>query len=72
MRVAVRKALAQLGDRVIEAQDGRAAIEVWKNHRDQIGLLLTGVVMPGGMTGRQLARRFVEDKPDLKLTYMSG
>jgi CheY-like chemotaxis protein len=72
LRSSVRTALSQLGYHVLEAQDGITALDVWKNRRDEIRLLLTDLVMPGKITGRQLAQTLIEDNPQLKVTYMSG
>jgi PAS domain S-box-containing protein len=72
LRSAVRTMLCQLGYQVLEAHDGIVALDVWKGHRDRIHLLLTDLVMPGEMTGRQLAQTLIEDRPDLKVAYMSG
>jgi CheY-like chemotaxis protein len=72
LRVAVRKSLAQLGYRILEAPTGIKAVEVWKENRDEIKLLLTDLVMPGGMTGKDLAQRLRQENPELKVIYMSG
>jgi len=72
LRVAVRKALAQLGYRILEAPTGVKALEVWKQNRDEISLLLTDLVMPDGMTGKDLAQRLLQEDPKLKVIYMSG
>jgi PAS domain S-box-containing protein len=72
LRVAVRKALAQLGYRILEAPTGVKALEVWKENRDEIRLLLTDLVMPDGMTGIDLAQRLLQEDPKLKVVYMSG
>jgi len=72
VRSCVRKTLSRLGYRVLEASDGKNAIEVWKQHRNEIRLLLTDMVMPGGMTGKELARALMEQDPKLKVVYTSG
>ncbi len=41
------------------------------NSKD-IQLLLTDLVMPGGMTGKELAERVLQDSPGLKVIYISG
>jgi CheY-like chemotaxis protein len=71
LRGSVRAALSQLGYNVLEAQDGMAALDVWKNNKD-IALLLTDLVMPRKITGRQLAQTLMKDNPRLKVAYMSG
>ena len=72
LRVAVRKALAQLGYRILEAPTGVKALEVWQQSRDEISLLLTDLVMPDGMTGKALAQRLLQENTKLKVIYMSG
>jgi CheY-like chemotaxis protein len=72
LRASVHKALSQLGYRVFEAINGIEALEVWKQHREEIHLLLTDLVMPGGMTGKDLAERLLPENPKLKVIYVSG
>ena len=72
LRVAVRKALSQLGYRILEAPTGVKALEVWKENRNEISLLLTDLVMPDGMTGKALAQRLLQENSKLKVIYMSG
>ena len=72
LRASVRKSLSQLGYRVLEAIDGIEALEVWKQNRGGIHLLLTDLVMPGGMTGKDLGERLLKENPKLKVIYASG
>jgi PAS domain S-box-containing protein len=72
LRAAECKVLSQLGYRVLEAFNGIEALEIWKQHRDEIHLLLTDLVMPGGMTGKDLAERLLKESPGLKVIYTSG
>lgn len=72
LRVSIRKALAQLGYRILEAPTGIKALEVWKENKNEIALLLTDLVMPGGMTGKTLAQTILGQEPHLKVVYMSG
>jgi PAS domain S-box-containing protein len=72
LRASVRKTLSQLGYRVLEAINGNEALEVWKQNRDRIHLLLTDLVMPGGMTGKDLGKRLLKENPRLKVIYTSG
>ena len=59
------------GYHVLEAEDGAAALKILDDHPD-IDLLLTDVVMPGGMGGPDLARNARERRPDLKVLFTSG
>ena len=43
--------------RILEAGTGVEALKVWDEHDGRVDLLLTDMVMPEGMTGRDLARR---------------
>ena len=60
------------GYRVMTASNGRAALEVWARHKDEIALLLTDMIMPEGISGQQLARQLLAEKPALKVVYTSG
>jgi PAS domain S-box-containing protein len=63
--------LASLGYKTIEAANGAEALRAVE--RDgSIDLLLTDVVMPGGMNGRQLADAMSQKKPEMKVLYTSG
>ncbi len=72
LREFVSEALTALGYRVLSAGNGRAALEVWAEHHDEIDLLLTDVVMPESISGRELAHTLIMDKPDLKVIFTSG
>jgi DNA-binding NtrC family response regulator len=47
-------------------------LDVWKQHRDEIRLLLTDLVLPGGMSGKDLAQHILQEDPRMKVIYMSG
>ena len=72
MRSSLCTALTRLGYQVSTAASGSEALEVWKGARHDIRLLLTDLVMPGGMTGRELAEKLLRDDPKLKVLYASG
>ena len=72
VRELVRGILEERGYVVLEARSGKAALQIWGRHRDRIDLLLTDIVMPEGVSGRELGRRLVADKPSLKVIYSSG
>ncbi len=57
---------------VLEASSGVEALKVWEDRQGNIDLLLTDMVMPEGMTGRELADALRARKPDLKVIYTSG
>ena len=64
--------LEGLGYRVLEAEDGEAALRVVAAHGREIALLLTDVVLPGRLRGRELTRQAVLACPGLRVLYMSG
>jgi CheY-like chemotaxis protein len=72
LRELVVNILEFCGYKIHQAETGPAAVKVWEEHRREIKLLLTDMVMPGGMSGRQLAERLQQDDPGLKVIYTSG
>ena len=64
------EALHELGYTVLEAMDGRSALELMQAN-SEIALLFTDVVMPG-MTGRELANKAVQLHRSLKLLFSTG
>jgi PAS domain S-box-containing protein len=71
MRRVTRKMLEEHGYKVLEANDGNAALEVIKKGDAQVDLTLTDVVMKG-MSGPELALRLIDKDPAMKVVYMSG
>jgi two-component system cell cycle sensor histidine kinase/response regulator CckA len=72
LRALVRANLTRLGYRVLEAPTGASALDVWKQHRHDIRLLFTDLLMPDGLNGKELAQRLLEDNPKLGVIYTSG
>ena len=72
VRSLVRRVLVGRGYTVIEAADGVQARELVGRHRGPIDLLLTDVVMPGGLTGFELARQLRAERPITRVIFMSG
>ena len=72
LRQLVRRVLVRLGYRVIEAESGAKALPIWSEYRDEINLLITDMVMPDGVSGRELGTRLLADRPGLKIIYTSG
>ena len=64
--------LSELGYRVLEAADGEDGLRMFGAHAAQVQLLLTDVVLPGTVRGRDLAERIVAIRPEVKVLYMSG
>ncbi|MBR0965760.1 response regulator [Bradyrhizobium diazoefficiens] len=71
VRAYVESELRILGYRVIATSNGPAALQMLRQTED-IRLLLTDVVMPGGMFGPELARQAMLLRPDLKVLFTSG
>ncbi|MGE3544562.1 MAG: PAS domain-containing protein, partial [Kofleriaceae bacterium] len=72
VRRVVSDLLEQHGYRVVQADCGAAALEVWQRENGQIDLLYTDLVMPGGMNGCQLATELESRKPDLRVVVATG
>ncbi len=63
--------LRELGYRVAEASSGKAALAILEKAK-QLDLLLTDVVMPGDMNGRELANQAVKFRDGLRVLFMTG
>ena len=72
VRALAHRVLAHEGYRVIDAPSAVAALELWAARRDEIALVLTDMVMPGGVSGREMGERMRADRPDLRIVYSSG
>ena len=64
--------LSQLGYRMLEAVDGEDGLRVFGTHMGSIDLLLTDVVLPGPVRGRDVAERITTIRPTVKVLFMSG
>ena len=71
VRSLVARVLRTRGYRVLEAASGTIALEVVDAHIGSIDLILTDVIMPG-MSGPDLVRRLIAERPTLRVIYMSG
>ena len=72
VRMITRRVLESKGYKVYEATTAREALEVWRSHAEEIALLLTDIVMPQGLTGRDLTDELRAQRPALKVVFMSG
>ncbi len=68
----MQEVLQQYHYRILTASSGTEALLVWEEHNGQIDLLMTDMIMPGGMTGDELAAELKRRKPGLKIIYASG
>jgi len=64
--------LSRQGYRVLDASNGPQALEIWATEGAGIALVLTDMVMPGGVTGLELVGRLRADRPDIKIIITSG
>ena len=71
MRRLTRKMLEEHGYKVLEAEDGHAALKVMESGNIPIDLTLTDVMMKG-MTGPELVRQLLGSYPQMRVVYMSG
>jgi PAS domain S-box-containing protein len=71
LRMLVQEALGRAGYRVLAAEDGEDALAVSRGHGGTVDLLVTDVVMPN-LGGRELAARLLEERPGVRVLFMSG
>jgi PAS domain S-box-containing protein len=72
VRELVASILQKYGYDILQAATGAEAVEVWRKNKDKIALLLTDLIMPGGMNGRELAETLWVEHPKLKVIFTSG
>ena len=66
LREIVTRTLNLNGYRVFQAVDGQNALQIWAEYKNEIDLLFTDIIMPGGLNGRELADRLLAEKPELE------
>ncbi len=71
VRINTERQLALLGYKVIATASGNEALELYENGF-RPDLLLTDVIMAGGMNGRELAERLTKLSPKTRVLFMSG
>ncbi len=72
VRMLAERLLRRLGYTVLSAANAHEALRVWEEHARAIDLVLTDMVMPGGLSGRELAARLTADCPKLPVIFTSG
>ena len=60
------------GYQILEAANGIDALKVWQEQPAGVDLLLTDMVMPCGMTGKELAATLESSHASLRTVFMSG
>jgi signal transduction histidine kinase/CheY-like chemotaxis protein len=71
VREYARGALEELGYKIIEAGDAAEALRLTADGA-RIDLLFTDVVLPGGVSGRQLSDNILKLRPDLPVLFTTG
>lgn len=72
LRLLVTRILSRQGYRVVAAKSGVEALDLWAVHKHEVDLLLTDMVMPNGVSGKQLAATLLAERPELRVIYSSG
>jgi two-component system, cell cycle sensor histidine kinase and response regulator CckA len=72
IRALTRIVLERAGYTVLDACDGPQAVELAAKHQTTIRLLLTDMVMPGNLNGRELATQLQAHIPNLRVIITSG
>jgi len=72
VRLLVQRLLEVQGYRVQVVSNGAEALALVNGERCPFDLVITDMIMPGGVSGRELAARMLGPRPDLKVIYMSG
>ena len=71
MRKVVRLQILSLGHIVLEASDGNEASGLLAQSAE-ISVLVSDIVMPGGLSGIDLAKAAHERRPDVRIVLMTG
>ena len=71
IRTLIVEVLSDLGYTIIDTVDGQSGLRILES-KAHIDLLLTDVGLPGGMNGRQLADAARQQRPDLKVLFITG
>lgn len=72
VRRMIQRTLAVSGYSVLAAPDGPSAQGIWATERGRIDLLITDLVMPNGLSGLDIAREFIAERPELAVILVSG
>jgi CheY-like chemotaxis protein len=72
VRELVSRVLQKYGYKILSASNGVEALETWNQHKNEISMLFTDLVMPDNMNGRELAEKLWAERPGLKVVFTSG
>ncbi|MCZ6481941.1 MAG: response regulator [Alphaproteobacteria bacterium] len=70
-RATLAAMVTELGYRVVEAENGASALPILEQERP-VNILLSDVIMPGGMSGVDLAKAARKRRPDIRVLFVSG
>lgn len=71
VRLFSMNALMNKGYNIFEAVNGESALEIIKEHGEQINIIITDVIMPG-MNGPEMIEEVLKDYPNMKVIFVSG
>ncbi len=71
VRAMAARGLVEAGYTTLEAENGRAALDLIRSRRGRVDVVITDVGMPE-MDGYELARQLEQVRPDLPIIYMTG
>jgi PAS domain S-box-containing protein len=71
LRALSARVLAERGYSVLQASNGKEALEISANYAGEIHLVITDVIMPG-MGGKELASQIAAARPGIKVLFVSG
>ena len=72
LREIITRTLNRHGYRVFQAVDAHGALQIWSEYKNEIDLVFTDVIMPGGMNGREMAEQIWREKPKTKVIFSTG
>lgn len=72
LREIERSILESCGYNVLAADSARKAFDLWEENAGRIQLLLADIVLPRGITGVELAKRLLDEQPQLKVIFTTG
>jgi PAS domain S-box-containing protein len=72
VRELVSRVLQKYGYKILPAGNGVEALAIWNQHKSEISMLFTDLVMPDNMNGRELAEKLWAERPGLKVIFTSG
>jgi two-component system cell cycle sensor histidine kinase/response regulator CckA len=72
VRDLARRVLSAQGYEVLDADQGDSALAASDAHRGRLRLVITDLVLPGGLSGRELAEKLRAAHPQTRFLFISG